>query len=167
MDEGAVTLRRWMITIGIIYLVMGVRLLPFVNGPMIEAAGVEAIYHGGDLEVGTSAYRFVLAWMGTFGASLIPMGAVLLLAARDPLRNRLFAHLVIGHELLAGVAADAWYIAGGDVSTPFYLGFIAFHLVIIATGIRALRRTAPSPELRPLRRSRVGSSGVTADGRPV
>jgi hypothetical protein len=29
--------RRWMQVVGVIYVLMGVRLLPWINGPMIEA----------------------------------------------------------------------------------------------------------------------------------
>jgi hypothetical protein len=144
MDTDATTMRRWMVAVGIFYVVLGVRLLPFVNGPMIEAMGIDAIYTGGDLEVGTPAFGLVVDWMGTFGISLLAMGGVLLVAARTPRDNRLLVHLVIWHEVGAGVLADAWYVLQGDVTTGFYLGFIVVHLVVIATGVRALRRT-PAP----------------------
>lgn len=142
-SEGA-TMRRWMICVGIFYLVLGLRLLPFLNGPMIEAMGIDALYSGGDLESGSAAFGFVLDWMGTFGMSLVALGGVLLVAARTPRQNRLFVHLVIWHEITAGVLSDGWYISRGYLSAGFYLGFIVLHLLIIATGIRALRRTTLS-----------------------
>jgi hypothetical protein len=159
--DGEVTMRRWMRAVGSFYLVLGLRLLPPINGPMIEAAGVETVYTGGDLAPGTAAYSFVLDWMGTFGLSLLPLGAILLVAARAPNRNRLLVHLVIWHELAAGVVADAWYLSRGNVSTGFYLGFIALHLLIVATAVRVLRRTdrragvASAPD-------RIGGDGISA-----
>jgi hypothetical protein len=164
--DGEVTMRRWMLVVGGFYLLLGLRLLPPINGPMIEAMGVDAIYTAGDLEPGTAAFSFVLDWMGTFGASLLPLGAILLVAARDPLRNRLLVHLVIWHELVAGVLADAWYLSRGYVSTGFYLGFIALHLVIVATAIRALRRAAPGVATTtvPHGVTASGPAGVTAAG---
>jgi hypothetical protein len=139
--------RRWMLVIGAFYLFMGIRLLPFINGPMIEAAGVDTIYRGGDLHVGQPAYTFVLDWMAAFGLGLIPLGAVLLVAARDPVRNRLLVYLVVGRELTAGVVADVLLIWRGDVSTGFYLGFIVLHLIVVGTGVWVLRRTAPAARL--------------------
>lgn len=141
MTDAATALRRWLLIVGGFYLFLGIRLLPIVNGPMIEAIGVDAIYHGGDLEPGTAAYAFVLDWMGTFGLSLIPLGAVLLVAARDPLRHRLLVHLVIWHEIGAGVVADLGLILGGNVTTAFYLGFIGVHLGVAGTGVWLLHRT--------------------------
>lgn len=136
-------LRRWMIGVGIYFLLLGIRLLPWINGPMIEALGFEeSVYTGGGLEPGTPVFSFLLDWMASFGLTLIPLGAALLVAARDPLRNRLFAHLVIAHELLVGVLADIWFISRDYSSAAFYLAFIAVHLVVIATGIRALRLTS-------------------------
>jgi hypothetical protein len=154
--DGEVTMRRWMRAVGSFYVVLGLRLLPPINGPMIEAAGIETVYTAGDLEPGTAAFSFLLDWMGTFGVSLIPLGVILLVAARDPLRNRLLVHLVIWHELAAGVVADAWYLGRGDVSAGFYLGFIVLHLVIVGTAVRVLRRTDPTGASTP------SSRGFTA-----
>jgi hypothetical protein len=161
--DGEVTMRRWMVAVGSFYLLLGLRLLPPINGPMIEAVGVDALYTAGDLEPGTAVFSFVLDWMGTFGTSLLPLGAILLMAARDSSRNRLLVHLVIWHELTAGVVADAWYIGRGYVSTGFYLGFIVLHLVIVGTGIRALRRTAPAV----LTAAAAGGVTATAPSGPV
>ncbi|MDX1657853.1 MAG: BphX family protein [Nitriliruptorales bacterium] len=147
--ENTKTMRRWLVAVGIFYLVMGIRLLPWINGPMIESFGMlDSVYTGGDIEIGTPAYAFLLDWMATFGATLIPLGAVLLVASRDPIRNRLFAHLVIGHEIVAGILDDLWFISRDYASDAFYLGFIVVHVTVIATGIRALRRTPRPTEQR-------------------
>lgn len=153
--------RRWMLVVGAFYLFMGIRLLPFINGPMIEAAGVDTIYRGGDLQVGDPAYGLVLDWMAAFGLGLLPLGAVLLVAARDPVRNRLLVYLVVGRELTAGVVADVLLIWRGNVSTGFYLGFIVLHLIIAGTGVWVLRRTAPAAPLT------FSADGVDGEARQV
>lgn len=143
MDQGT-AMRRWMVAVGIFYLLLGIRLLPWINGPMIEGLGIDTVYLGGDLATDSTAFAFLLDWMATFGLDLIVLGAFLLVASRDPVRNRLFAHLVIWHELVAGVLDDAWFISRDYVADGFYLAFIGVHLVVIVTGIRALRRTPRS-----------------------
>lgn len=135
-----------MTVVGVFYLVLGVRLLPWVNRPMIEAAGLDSVYLAGDLSTDDTAFAWVLDWMGTFGLDLLVLGGVLLVAARAPVRNRLFAHLVIWHEVVAGVLDDLWFFSRDYVADGFYLGFIVVHLVVIATGIRALRRARPAAE---------------------
>lgn len=145
--EEATTMRRWMRAAGVFYLVLGIRLLPWVNGPMFESMGLEQVYLGGDLAPDSDAFAFLLDWMGTFGVDLLVLGALLLVASRDPVRNRLFAHLVIWHEVVAGVLDDLWFISRDYVADGFYVGFIVVHLVVIATGVRALRRTPRGPLL--------------------
>lgn len=144
MADDDTTMRRWMIGIGLLYLALGLRLLPPINRPMIEAVGIDAIYHGGDLDPGSAAFGFVLDWMGTFGLSLLALGGILLVASRAAERNRILVHLVVWHEIAAGVLADVWYISRGYLAAGFYLGFILVHLLIIATGVRVLRRTPVS-----------------------
>jgi cell division protein FtsX len=129
-----------MIAAGIFYLVLGIRLVPWINGPMIEAAGVETVYQGDGLAPGSAAFAYLLDWMGTFGLELLVLGAAVLVAARDPERYRLMAHVVLWHEIVVGVAADAWFISRTYIADGFYLGFIAVHLAVIASGIWALRR---------------------------
>ncbi len=81
--------------------------------------------------------------------TLLVLGAVLLVAAHHPVRNRALVHLVIWHELAAGVVSDVWFITRDYIPNEFYHGFIVVHLVVIGTGIRALRRTpTPGPPAR-------------------
>lgn len=146
--EGA-TMRRWMIAVGIFFLALGIGLLPWVNDARIGVIGLEVFYAGGDLTREATAYHFLLDWIGVFGATMLVLGAMLLVAARHPVRNRAFAHLVIWHELAVGVISDAWFISRDYIPDAFYLGFIVVHLVVIGTGIRALRGTPmPGDEAR-------------------
>lgn len=142
--EGA-TMRRWMVAVGTFFLVLGIGLLPWVNDARIGLIGLEVVYTGGDLTVDDTAYRYLLDWTGVFGTTLLVLGAMLLVVARRPVQNRMFAHLVIWHELVAGVLSDAWFISRDYIPNEFYYGFIVAHLIVIATGIRALRRTPTPP----------------------
>lgn len=140
-------MRRWMIAVGIFYLVLGIGLLPWVNDARIGLVGLEVFYTGGDLTFDDTAYHFLLDWIGVFGTTLLVLGPMLLVAARHPVRNRAFAHLVIWHELAVGVLADAWFISRTYIPDAFYFGFIVVHLAVVATAIWALRRTQmPAPE---------------------
>lgn len=141
--EGA-TMRRWMIAVGIFFLVLGIGLLPWVNDARIGVVGLELVYTGGDLTLDDPAYHYVLDWAGVFGTTLLVLGGMLLVVARRPVQNRMFAHLVIWHELAAGVLSDAWFITRDYIPDAFYYGFIVVHLVVVATAVRALRRT-PMP----------------------
>lgn len=138
-------LRRWMATVAGFYLLLGLRLLPWPNDAMIRRLGVHSAYTGGDLTISTDAYRYVLDWMGTFGLDRIALGVLLLIALREPVRNRLFVHLVIAFEATAGVAADVWLLTRDYVNPSLYVVFIAVHLIVITTGLRVLRTRAPGP----------------------
>lgn len=140
--NGAVNLRRWMTVVGVIYVAMGLRLLPWINGAMIEAGLGDVAAPGIELVPGTVFFDFAVDWMGVFGLDILVLGAALLYAARnDPSRHRLLVHVVLWQEAIRGVLADVWMMGRPYASAAFYLGFIVFHLVVIGTGVRALRKT--------------------------
>lgn len=135
------TMRRWMVVVGVFFLVMGIGLLPWANDARIAIVGLEAFYTGGDLTTDDTAYRYLLDWTGVFGTTLLVLGGMLLVVSRQPVRNRAFAHLVIWGEVVRGVLADVWFISRDYIPNEPYYAFIVVHLVVIVTGIRALRRT--------------------------
>ena len=138
--EGAKPLRGWMYVVGAIYVLMGVRLLPWINGSMIESGLGDVAAPGIDLEPESSFFQFAVDWMGVLGLDLIVLGVALLYAARnDPARHRLLIHVVIWLEATRGVLVDVWIISRSYSSAGFYVGFIVFHLVLIGTGVAALR----------------------------
>lgn len=138
--DGSLGLRRWMSVVGAIYVLMGVRFLPWINGAMITAGLGDVAAPGIELESGTVFFDFAVDWMGVFGLDLLVLGGILLYAARnDPSRHRMLVLLVLWQEAIRGVLADIWMIGQPYASTAFYLAFIVFHLVVIGTGIRALR----------------------------
>lgn len=143
--DGMTPLRRWMYVVGAIYLLMGTRLLPWINGAMIESGLGDVAAPGIDLQAGSSFFYFAIDWMGVLGLDLLVLGVALLYAARsDPDRHRILVHVVIWQEAIRGVLADVWVISRPYTAAGFYLGFIVLHLVIIGTGVAALRKPQPA-----------------------
>jgi hypothetical protein len=128
--------------VGVIYVLMGVRLLPWINGPMIEAGLNDTAAPGLDLTADPHFFDFALDWMATLGLDLLVLGGALLFAAANPFTHRIVAHVVIWQEALRGVAADLWMTTRPYANAAFYFAFAAFHVVVIVTGIRALRQAS-------------------------
>jgi hypothetical protein len=142
-----VALRRWMQVVGVVYVLMGLRLLPWINGPMIEAGLNDVAAPGLDLTVNAFFLDFALDWMAILGLDLLVLGGALLFAVRNPLAHRIVAYVVIWQEALRGVAVDLWMTTRPYANATFYLAFAAFHVVVIVTGIRALRKASvPVPQ---------------------
>jgi hypothetical protein len=69
---------------------------------------------------------FADAWL-VFVFELGVLGAMSLVASRDPAKNQIMAWVIIWAELIRGAVADAIWIARG-YSASYYI-FIAIHLV--------------------------------------
>lgn len=134
-------LQRWMRVVGAFYVFLGLRLLPWFNGPMVDRLG-DRVSPGVTLPAGTAEFTLLIDWMATFGLDLLVLGVVLVVAARSAWQHRILAYVVIGQEAVRGILADVWFAARPFNSAAFYLGFAILHLVIITTGVRVLRRTA-------------------------
>lgn len=80
---------------------------------------------------------FMDAWM-VFVFEFGVLGAMALWAARQPALSRILAWTIIWAELFRGIVADAIWIAWGYDPVGYSI-FIVIHLVIIATGVWALR----------------------------
>lgn len=81
---------------------------------------------------------FADAWL-VFVFELGVLGAMSLVASRDPSKNRIMAWVIIWAEVFRGILADViWITRGYDAGS--YSAFIAIHLVIILTGIVFLRQ---------------------------
>lgn len=134
-------LRWWMRIVGVFYLLLAIRLLPVINAGQF-AAGLRNF----TASPNSTEFKAIVDWMFTFGLDLGVVGALLLIAARDPLKNLILVQLVIAQEALRGVVADLWFISRGWVVTSFYVGFIIVHLLIIGTGLAVYpRRAAARP----------------------
>lgn len=127
----------WMRIVGAFYLVLGAGFFPPVN-----QARLSFMIPGFDATPESIAYKAFIDWTLVFGLDLLVIGAVLLYAAREPLRNRILVWLVVWLEGVRGVLDDLYYISRGYASAPFYIGFIAVHLVIISTGVLLVRRAS-------------------------
>ena len=81
---------------------------------------------------------FADAWL-VFVFELGVLGAMSLVASREPAKNRIMAWVIIWAEVFRGIVADAIWIARGFDATS-YMAFILTHLVIIVTGVMFLRQ---------------------------
>lgn len=134
-------LRWWYRITGAIYILLGIGFIPFIN-----AARLPFMLPGFDAPTGGVAYRGFLDFAFMFGLDLLVVGAMLIYAARKPLQNAILVWLVVWLEIVRGILDDIYMIMRG-YSAPFYIGFIALHLVIIVTGVIFLKQArAEQPE---------------------
>lgn len=133
-----------MLAVGIFYVVLGVRLLPWINGPMIEAFGDFAT-PGVNVDAASPLFTLLIDWMATFGLDLLVIGVVLVIAARNAYDHRILVYVVLAQEATRGILADLWFASRSFNSAGFYLGFLGVHAVVIVTGLRALQRADPEP----------------------
>ncbi len=124
-----VRLKLWMRIVGVLYLLLGIGFVPFLNELRIRSlvpitAGPETI-----------EYKALIDWTFVFGLDLIVIGSMLIYGARNPLRNIILVQTVVLLELIRGILDDIYYITRGYASVPFYIGFIVVHMLIIVTGV--------------------------------
>lgn len=125
----------WMRAVGGFYV-----LLTLMN---VYILAFDSDYMGDTLpfDAGPNGIRaFNDAWM-VFIAELGVLGVMLLYGSTRASQAGLLILTVVLAEVFRGVVADAIWIGRG-YSAASYGGFIAVHLVIIVTGILALRRSA-------------------------
>jgi hypothetical protein len=79
------------------------------------------------------------AWL-VFVFELGVLGAMALVAAREPARNRIMAWTIIWAEVFRGIVADAIWITRG-YAVASYAIFIVIHLIIIVSGVVFVRQT--------------------------
>lgn len=129
-------LKWWFRIVGAFYLLltlMNVYFLFFGGGSQMLTDTLPAPMNADPL----AGQAFADAWL-VFVFELGVLGAMALVASRDPAKNRIMAWVIIWAELFRGAVADAIWIARG-YSVSYY-AFIAIHLVIIATGVMFLRQ---------------------------
>jgi len=85
---------------------------------------------------------FMDAWM-VFVFELGVLGAMAVWSSRQPALTRILAWTIIWAEVFRGIVADAIWIAWG-YDPVSYSVFIVIHLVIIVTGVWALRSAESS-----------------------
>lgn len=138
MEEttGAIWLGRWMVGVAVVYLLLFVNLASLVLVP----TRLTQLSPAFDAPISSVAAQATIDALLMFGLDLAVIAAVLLWASRNPLRHVVLVWLVIGLELVRGIADDLYLLLFRDyVVDEFYYGFIVLHVVIIATGYLAYR----------------------------
>lgn len=130
-------MKWWFQIVGAFYLLlslMNVYILFFSGGSQMLTDTLPAPMNADPL----AGQAFADAWL-VFVFELGVLGAMSLVASRDPAKNRIMAWVIIWAEVFRGILADAiWITRGYDAGS--YSGFIVIHLVIVATGIMFLRQ---------------------------
>lgn len=126
-------LARWLRIVGVVNIGLGATWLPFLNG-----ARPGTRHAGWDTPLDGAAYESFLGYVMVFGLDLIALGVILLIASSRPAEGLVFAWLAIGLSIVRGVVNGIHLITIG-YSLPAMQSLIALHLVIIATGLLALR----------------------------
>ena len=130
-------LKWWMRVVGVFYLILGIGFVPFIN-----EARLPLMLPTFSAQPNSVEYKALIDWTFVFGLDLLVIGAVLIYASRDPLKNVILSQTVILLELVRGVLDDIYYSSRGYVSVGFYVGFIITHLIIIVTGIVIIRQAS-------------------------
>lgn len=128
------TLRRWMAITGGFYVLIGL-----FNTPFVIEARLPFQFPELGVEVDSVAARALIDTWFMFGLEMLVVGAALIRFSRTPSRHLGLVWTVIALELVRGVADDLYWIARGH-DPIVYAGWIAIHLVIVATGIHAVGR---------------------------
>jgi hypothetical protein len=130
-------LKWWLRIVGVFYLLltlMNLYILFFSDGQMI-ANQLPAPMNTDPLASQAFADMSLI-----FVLELGVLGAMSLVASRDPDKNRIMAWVIIWAELFRGVVGDVIWIARG-YNAVTYIVFAVIHLAIALTGIMFLRQT--------------------------
>lgn len=130
-------LARWMKVIGALYVFNGIGLILAYLTPAVRETLVTQAVPGADPTHPLAEWGMEV-WL-MFGFEMLVVGGALLVASRNAWSNRIIAFMVLGLELIRGVADDLVWIATG-YPPGVYIGWIVFHTAVIATGALALRR---------------------------
>lgn len=132
-------LTRWMRVVGVLYVLIAATLVVSYLVPSIGEASVAQRVPGASSS--DRLYDFAMDTWLMFALEVAVIGAVLLYASRRAWANRILAVTVIALELVRGIFDDILWIANG-YPTAIYFGWIAFHTVVIATGVVSLKNAA-------------------------
>lgn len=124
---------RWLRIVGAVNIGLGAIWLPF-----LDAARLGASHPAWRVPVDGTAYESLVGHLMMFGLDLIALGVILLFASSRPAESLVVAWLAIALSIVRGVVNGIHLIMMG-YSLPAMLALIALHLVIIATGLLALR----------------------------
>ena len=126
--------KLWLQCVGAFYL------LQFVVAALVRLP-IRVLGPPGTLDraaAGDPTARLLVDTWVTLGLEFGTVGACLLLASRAPAQARSLIGAVLAIEVVRGIGTDLYMLARG-YQPGEQLAWIAVHLVIIATGLRALR----------------------------
>ena len=129
-------LKWWMRIVGAFYLFL------FVAAAILKLP-IQALAPEGTLDkaaAGDALARFVVDSWVILGLAIGSVGLALLLASRAPSRARVLVWTALGFELFWGLCADIYQLARGH-SIQVVGTWIVIHIIVIATGIMALRNS--------------------------
>jgi len=136
-------MKWWLRGVGAVYLLMFV-MAAVIRLPIraLGPAGVLDRAAAGD----PTASLLVDTWV-TLGLEFAGVGVALLIAANFAVQAAPLVWTILGIELVRGIGTDVYMLARGYDSTP-HVVWIAVHAIILATGIRCLRREAANENRR-------------------
>ncbi|OGO74717.1 MAG: hypothetical protein A3K45_00765 [Chloroflexi bacterium RIFOXYC12_FULL_59_14] len=129
-------LKWWLRVVGVFYLLLTALNLSalFLGGGQMFADTLPAPMNTDVLAV----RAFGDAWM-VFVFELGVLGAMALVASREPAKNRIMAWVIIWAEVFRGIVGDViWITRGYDAAS--YAIFIVIHLAIVVTGVMFVRQ---------------------------
>ena len=132
-------LKWWMRIVGAFYLFL------FVAAAILKLP-IQALAPEGTLDkaaAGDALARFVVDSWVILGLAIGSVGLALLLASRTPSRARTLVWAALGFELFWGLCSDIYQLARGH-SIQVVGTWIVIHIIIISTGIFALRNSHDS-----------------------
>lgn len=119
---------------GLFYFLLGIGFIPPLNEARLP------FMLSIDVPTTSIVYTSLIDWMFAFGLDMLVIGGFLLYASRNPASHINLVWLIVWLEAIRGVLGDIYYISRGIYSTPFFIGFIIVHLVIIGTGVLFVRQ---------------------------
>lgn len=129
------TLAWWFRIVGLVYVVLGVTFIPFIN-----TTRVETLVPGFDGAVDGTAWNGFVDYLFMFGLEEIVLGVFLIaVASLRPSRYAPLVWLLVAFSVIRGIGHDVYMIANG-YSLVNNLVFIALHLAIIVSGVLIVRR---------------------------
>lgn len=134
-------LTRWMQFVGAFYVLNFVA-MAIARAP-IRTFGPDGALARAD--AGDPIASFLVDTWVTFGLEVGAVGVAVLIASRHPLQARGVVWTVLAIELVRGILNDLYFIARG-INVTGYLIWVVIHLVIIVTGLVALRLSTPTPQ---------------------
>ena len=135
-------LKLWMRIVGAFYLFMFVA-AAILKLP-IQALGPEDTL--AKAEAGDVLARFVVDTWVILGLAICSMGLALLVASKVPSRATVLVWTTIGFELIWGICSDIYQLLRGHALQVVGI-WIVIHIVIITTGILALRAVRTAEEM--------------------